>query len=133
LLLLTNDSEWAARITAPATHLEKTYHVQIGSVADEEFPQALVRGVKVQDGELLRAKQVRRLRAGQKNCWLEIVLDEGRNRQIRRMIEALGVKVLRLVRVAIGPLQLGDLAKGKHRALTLDEKRLLDRALRGRS
>jgi 23S rRNA pseudouridine2605 synthase len=133
LLLLTNDSEWGARITAPETHLEKTYHVQVGTVADEEFLRALVRGVKAQDGEVLRAKQARRLRAGQKNCWLEIVLDEGRNRQIRRMIEALGVEVLRLLRVAIGPLQLGDLAKGKHRALTVDEKRMLDRALRGRS
>ncbi|MGA8503228.1 MAG: rRNA pseudouridine synthase, partial [Candidatus Sulfotelmatobacter sp.] len=69
------------------------------------------------------------LRSGQKNCWLEIVLDEGKNRQIRRMIETLGVEVLRLVRVAIGPLQLGDLAKGEHRSLTSDEKRMLDRAI----
>jgi 23S rRNA pseudouridine2605 synthase len=77
----------------------------------------------------LRAKQARRLRAGHKNCWLEIVLDEGRNRQIRRMMEALGVEVLRLIRVAIGPLQLGNLAKGAHRSLTADEKRMLDRSL----
>jgi 23S rRNA pseudouridine2605 synthase len=81
---------------------------------------------------VLRAKQACRLRAGQKNCWLEIVLDEGKNRQIRRMIEAMGVEVLRLVRVAIGPLQLGDLAKGEHRSLTEDDKRMLDRAMRGR-
>jgi 23S rRNA pseudouridine2605 synthase len=127
LLLLTNDSEWAAYITAPETHLGKTYHVQVATVADEEFIQALLHGVKTTDGELFRARQVRRLRAGQKNCWLEIVLDEGKNRQIRRMIEAMGVEVLRLVRVAIGPLQLGDLAKGEHRALTRDEKRILDR------
>ncbi|MFZ0773974.1 MAG: pseudouridine synthase [Candidatus Sulfotelmatobacter sp.] len=130
LLLLTNDSEWAARITAPETHLDKTYHVQVGAVADEEFIQALVRGVQAKDGELLRAKRARRLRAGQKNCWLEIILDEGKNRQIRRMMEALGVEVLRLLRVAIGPLQLGDLAKGECRALTLEEKRMLDRAIR---
>ncbi len=127
LLLLTNDSEWGARIAAPETHLDKTYHVQMATVADEEFIQALVRGVKAKDGEVLRAKQARRLRSGQKNCWLEIVLDEGKNRQIRRMIETLGVEVLRLVRVAIGPLQLGDLAKGEHRSLTSDEKRMLDR------
>jgi 23S rRNA pseudouridine2605 synthase len=131
LLLMTNDSEWGARIAAPETHLEKTYHVQVGTVADEEFLQALVRGVKTKDGEVLRAKQARRLRAGQKNCWLELVLDEGKNRQIRRMMEAMGVEVLRLIRVAIGPLQLGDLAKGKYRALTGDEKRMLDRAVRG--
>ena len=129
LLLLTNDSEWGARITAPETHLDKTYHVQLGAVADEEFIQALVRGVKTENGEVLRAKRARRLRSGQKNCWLEIVLDEGKNRQIRRMIETLGVEVLRLVRVAIGPLQLGDLAKGEHRSLTPDEKRMLDRAI----
>jgi 23S rRNA pseudouridine2605 synthase len=130
LLLLTNDSEWAAHITAPETHLDKNYHVQVGTVVDEEYLHALVRGVKAKDGEVLRAKQARRLRAGEKNCWLELILDEGRNRQIRRMMEAMGVEVLRLVRVAIGPLQLGDLAKGEHRALTTDEKRMLARAMR---
>jgi 23S rRNA pseudouridine2605 synthase len=130
LLLLTNHSEWAARVTLPESHLNKTYHVQVGTVADEEFIQALVRGVKTKDGEVLRAKQARLLRAGQKNCWLEIILDEGKNRQIRRMIEGMGVAVLRLIRVAIGPLQLGDLAKGAYRVLTIDEKRILDRSLR---
>jgi 23S rRNA pseudouridine2605 synthase len=133
LLLLTNDSEWGARIAAPETHLDKVYHVQVGTVADEEFVQALVRGVRAKDGEVLRAKQAHRLRAGQKNCWLELVLDEGKNRQIRRMMEAMGAEVLRLVRVAIGPLQLGDLAKGKCRALTANEKRILDRAVRDQS
>jgi 23S rRNA pseudouridine2605 synthase len=131
LLLLTNDSEWGARIAAPETHLDKTYHVQVGAVVDEGFVQALVRGVKAKDGEELRAKQARRLRTGQKNCWVELILDEGKNRQIRRMMETVGVEVLRLVRVAIGPLQLGDLAKGKYRTLTSEEKRMLDRALRG--
>ncbi len=133
LLLLTNDSEWGARIAAPETHLDKTYHVQVATVTDEEFIQTLVRGVKPRDGQVLRAKQARRLRAGDKNCWLEIILDEGKNRQIRRMMEEMGVEVLRLVRVAIGPLQLGGLAKGEHRILTADEKRMLDRATRGRS
>jgi len=130
LLLLTNDSEWGARIAAPETHLEKTYHVQVGIIADEDFVQVLVRGVKTNNGEVLRATQARRLRAGQKNCWLEIVLDEGKNRQIRRMMEAMEIEVLRLVRVAIGPVQLGDLAKGESRTLSAAEKRLLDRAMR---
>ncbi len=133
LLLLTNDSKWGARIALPETHLDKTYHVQVGTVADEKFIQSLVRGVKAKDGEVLRAKHARRLRAGEKNCWLELVLNEGKNRQIRRMMEAMRVEVLRLVRVAIGPLQLGDLAKGEHRPLTLDEKRMLDQAGRGTS
>lgn len=130
LLLFTNDSEWGASIAAPETHLEKTYHVQVATVANEELIQTLVRGVKTKNGEMLRAKQARRLRAGQRNCWLEIVLDEGKNRQIRRMMEAMGIEVLRLVRVAIGPLQLGDLAKGAHRPLTADERRTVARALR---
>lgn len=133
LLLLTNDSQWGARIAAPETHLDKTYHVQIGVVADDYFIQTLIRGVKAtdenQDKEMLRAKRVERLRAGEKNCWLEIVLDEGKNRQIRRMMEEMDVEVLRLVRVAIGPLELGDLAKGQHRSLTLEEKRMLDCAI----
>jgi 23S rRNA pseudouridine2605 synthase len=129
LLLLTNDSEWAARITAPETHLDKIYHVQVGAVVDECFIQSLLRGVEAMNGEVLRAKGAQRLRAGEKNCWLEIVLDEGKNRHIRRMMKSLGVEVLRLLRIAIGPLQLGDLAKGKYRALTADEKRMLDRVL----
>jgi 23S rRNA pseudouridine2605 synthase len=133
LLLLTNDSEWGARLAAPETHLDKTYHVQIGAVADDDFIRTLIRGVKVQDEnqdkEMLRAKRVQRLREGGKNCWLEIVLDEGKNRQIRRMMKAMDVEVLRLVRVAIGPLKLGNLAKGQHRPLILEEKRMLDRAM----
>jgi 23S rRNA pseudouridine2605 synthase len=133
LLLLTNDSVWASRIAAPATHVRKIYHVQVGRIADEKFIQTLVRGVKAKDGDMLRAKQARRLRVGQKNCWIEIVLDEGRNRQIRRIMEGLGVVVLRLIRIAIGPLQLGDLAKGEYRALTSDEKRVLDLALRDKT
>jgi 23S rRNA pseudouridine2605 synthase len=130
LLLLTNDSAWGARIAAPGTHLNKTYHVQIATVADEDLIQNLVRGVTTKEGEMLWAKRARQLRAGQKNSWLEVVLDEGKNRQIRRMMEGLDVGVLRLIRVAVGPLQLGDLAKGEHRPLTLEEKRTLDRALR---
>lgn len=130
LLLLTNDSEWGARIASPETHLDKTYHVQVGMVADDKFLRALVRGVRGKDGEVLRAKQSSLVRAGEKNCWLEIVLDEGKNRQIRRMMESAGVELLRLVRVGIGPVQLGDLAKREYRALTGDEKRMLDRAMR---
>ena len=132
LLLLTNDSEWGARIAAPETHLPKTYHVQIGCAADEKLVQSLTTGVK-ENGDLLRAAQVRLLRSGEKNCWLEMVLDEGKNRQIRRMLAAFGIEVLRLVRVAIGPLELGNLAKGAFRALTKEEKQMLDRAMRARA
>ena len=129
LLLLTNDWGWAARITAPETHLEKTYHVQIDAIAGETLLQELRDGVRAGDGEFLRVKNIRILRSGERNSWLEIVLDEGKNRHIRRMLEALKIEVLRLVRVAIGPLPLGGLPKGAARVLQLEEKQALDRAM----
>lgn len=136
LLLLTNDSEWAARVAAPETHLDKTYHVQIDRIADESLIAALVNGVTSageRGAELLRAKSVRLLRTGQRNSWLVIVLDEGRNRQIRRMLSALDCEGVRLLRVAIGPLALGGLAKGCVRTLTADEKASLDQAMEQRA
>ena len=129
LLLLTNDSEWAARITAPETHLEKTYHVHVNAVIEPQHLQAIMDGVRASGEEKLRAKSVAVLRRGERNTWLTIVLEEGKNRQIRRMLEALGIVVLRLVRVAIGPLALGDLAKGTYRALSQQEKQMLDRSM----
>jgi 23S rRNA pseudouridine2605 synthase len=129
LLLLTNDSEWAARVTAPETHLDKTYHVQVGRIADAPLLEALKNGIRTQEGETLRVKAASLLRQGERNSWLEIILAEGRNRHIRRMLETLGIEVLRLVRVAIGPLALGDLPKAAVRRLTADEKLMLDRAM----
>jgi 23S rRNA pseudouridine2605 synthase len=116
LLLLTNDSEWAARITSPATKVDKIYHVQIDKPPNPALMDALVRGIE--DGDaILSARSARELRRGEKNAWLEIVLDEGRNRQIRRLLAAHGIGVLRLVRIAIGPLALGTLEKGRYRPL----------------
>ena len=92
--------------------------------------QNLLAGVKSSDGEVLRAKRAKPIRSGEKNSWVEIVLDEGKNRQIRRMFEELGIEVLRLVRIAIGPLELGSLGKGMARVLTPAEKEKIDRALR---
>ena len=129
LLLLTNDSEWGARIVAPETHLDKTYHVQIGALADEALLHALRNGMRSNDGDFLRVEGARVLRQGQRNSWLEIILDEGKNRQIRRLLEHLKVEVLQLVRVRIGPLALGDVAKGATRRLTAEEKQALDRAM----
>jgi 23S rRNA pseudouridine2605 synthase len=125
LLLLTNDSEWAARVLDPAGHVEKTYHVQIAALPDEALLNTLRRGVR-EGGDFLRVQRVRELRRGEHNSWLEIVLNEGKNRQIRRMLEALGIQVLRLVRVSIGSLHLGDLAKGASRELSAVEKSRLD-------
>ena len=133
LLLLTNDSEWAAQVQAPASHLNKTYHVQIDWVADAALLESISQGVRTEAGEFLRVSSVRILRGGKRNTWLEIVLDQGRNRHIRRMLASLGVEVLRLVRVAIGPLPLGELPKGSVRALTREEKQAIDAALREHS
>jgi 23S rRNA pseudouridine2605 synthase len=120
LLLFTNDPAWAARITDPSTGPHKTYHVQIDRLPDAALLEALERGV-LSNGERLKARSARCLRTGDKNAWLEIVLDEGRNRQIRRLLEVFDVSVLRLVRVAIGSLSLGTLAKGRWRMLTQKE------------
>lgn len=116
LLLFSNDPAWAATITDPASGCDKTYHVQVDAVPSAGLLDRLVAGVQG-DGARLRAQSVRLLRAGERNAWLEIVLDEGRNRQIRRLLAAFDLHVLRLVRVAIGGLALGDLAKGRWRAL----------------
>jgi 23S rRNA pseudouridine2605 synthase len=129
LLLLTNDSEWAARVTAPETHLDKTYHVQIGKLADRTLLEALKNGIRTKERDTLRVKAASLLRQGERHCWLEIILDEGKNRHIRRMLETLGIEVLRLIRIAIGPLALGDLPKAAVRQLAADEKLMLDRTL----
>jgi 23S rRNA pseudouridine2605 synthase len=125
LLLFTNDSEWGAKISDPESQVEKTYHVQIGAVPGPEVLEQLKAGVTDKDGEFLSVRRVQVLRSGGKTSWLEIVLDEGKNRHIRRLLAELGIEVLRLIRVAIGPLVLGDLAKGKTRELSRDEVRRL--------
>ncbi len=120
LLLLSNDSVWSAAITSPQSRLDKTYHVQVDCLPDDALLGAMRDGVDDR-GERLAVKAVRELRRGEKHAWLEIVLDEGRNRQIRRVLAALDIGVLRLVRVAIGPLELGALAKGSWRPLDAAE------------
>jgi len=124
LLLLSNDPAWAAAITDPLRGPAKTYHVQIDTVPAPMLLAALVKGMD-EGGERLSANAARLLRAGGRNAWLEIVLDEGRNRHIRRLLAAHGVAVLRLVRVAIGPLLLGELGKGGFRHLETQEVRQL--------
>jgi 23S rRNA pseudouridine2605 synthase len=124
LLLFSNDPAWAARITDPALGPDKTYHVQIDRLPDAQLLESLRNGALV-DGERLAAKTVRCLRSGKRHAWLEIVLDEGRNRQIRKLLSAFEVSVLRLVRVAVGPLLLGDLPKGQWRRVTPQEIKIL--------
>jgi 23S rRNA pseudouridine2605 synthase len=126
LLLFTNDTRWAARLLAPDSHVDKVYHVQVDRVPDTALVAALATGVD-DAGERLAAKAARVLRTGTRTGWLEIVLDEGRNRHIRRLLAALDVEVMRLVRVAIGSLALGDLAKGRWRRLGTAEVAALAR------
>ncbi|MFM8567341.1 MAG: pseudouridine synthase [Gemmatimonadota bacterium] len=125
LLLLTNDTRWAARLTDPAAHVDKTYHVQVAGLPDDAVLARLRAGVdELATGERLTAKRIDLLRAGSRSShWLEIVLDEGRNRQIRRLLAVEGLEVKRLIRVAIGTLALGDLPKGAWRHLTPSEVR----------
>lgn len=129
LLLLTNDSEWSAGVLEPKTHLDKVYDVRLNGPADAELLTQLLKGVKTKDGDFLRVKRAHILRGGERRTWLEVTLDEGKNRHIRRVFEHLGIEVMRLVRVAIGPLTLGDLPKGASRALTSEEKRAIDEAM----
>ena len=131
LLLFCNAPEWAARITDPDTGPDKTYHVQIDAIPDDALLAAFERGTE-QEGDWLRAKSARLLRSGERNAWIEIVLDEGRNRQIRRLLAAFDIAVLRLVRIAIGELAMGDLAKGQWRRLSEDEVAGLARGERER-
>ena len=124
LLLFTNDPVWAAAITDPERGPDKTYHVQVHGSPAPFLLKTMVRGLPC-DGERLAVASVRILREGQRNAWLEVVLDEGRNRHIRRLMAACGLEVLRLVRVAVGPVVLGELAKGAWRALDEGEVALL--------
>lgn len=127
LLLLSNDGRWADALLDPRRAVVKTYHVQVEGRIAADGLERLQAGVTA-GGETLRAHAARLLRAGPRNCWLEIELDEGRNRQIRRMLDALGFATLRLVRVAIGPLTLGALGKNEVRALTSAEVAALGQA-----
>lgn len=117
LLLFTNDNDWAAQITDPKGKITKTYHVQINRVADVD----LVAHMKANAEFPICAAQM--LRTGERNSWLEIVLGEGRNRHIRRLLERFGIEVLRLVRIRIGALELGNLPKGQWQHLTVAEQR----------
>ncbi len=121
LLLFSNDPAWAARVLDPQSGPDKTYHVQVDAVPDASLLEQLCAGVQV-DGEHLRAVSATLLRSGGRTAWLQIVLDEGRNRQIRRLLGAFDLEVRRLVRVSIGPVALGELGKGQWRPLAPAER-----------
>jgi pseudouridine synthase len=132
LLLLTDDGALTLRLTHPRYEHEKEYLVLVRGEPSLETLRALRSGIELKDGRTAPARvgRVERTqwgRAPRDQTWLRFVLHEGRKRQIRRMCESVGLEVRRLVRVRIGPITLGDLEPGKHRALTADEVRRLRR------
>jgi len=120
LLLFTNDSRWASALLDPARKVSKTYHVRIDGALDAAMVARMISGV-VDDGETLQAISVKTLRLEGNASWIEVVLQEGKNREIRRMLKRLDFEVLRLVRLSIGDVVLGDLAKGAVRELAAEE------------
>jgi pseudouridine synthase len=128
LLVLTNDHRLGERLTDPRHHVPKTYHARVDGVPDDEALLVLRTSVPLEDGTLTRPARVRVLgttRGG--TTWLEIVLTEGKNRQVRRMLRAVGHEVRELVRVRIGGLALGDLLPGQWRRLEKAEIEALQR------
>jgi 23S rRNA pseudouridine2605 synthase len=120
LLLLTNDGDLANKLMHPRYGVEKTYLVQTAGKPGREDMEQLLKGVWLSDGHV-RARRVKRLKSQGESTWLQIVLSEGKNREIRRMLARLGHKVMRLRRTAIGPVLLGRLPSGKSRPLRGDE------------
>jgi len=120
LLLMTNDNRLAERVTNPASHISKTYLVTASPVLSDAQLQQLRDGIDLSDGPT-RPADVQRVRDSAESTQFEIVLTEGRNRQVRRMVEALGAKVLELVRIKLGPIAIGTLPIGTWRTLTSAE------------
>lgn len=126
-LILTNDGELSHRLTHPSFEVPKTYVVKVGGSVSERSIRALARGVELEDGPTQPAKVTPLDRSGGSTL-VEITITEGRNRQVRRMFDAVGHRVLGLVRTAIGPLKLGHLKPGSVRKLSPAEVRSLYRA-----
>ena len=129
LLLLTNDTRFSDQITRPSSHVQKRYEVIASPRLDETALEALRRGVTLADGPT-RPAEVRHIAHRGARSVFEIAITEGKNRQVRRMVREVGGKVETLVRTAIGPLELGDLAAGAWRPLARAERQALERAVR---
>ena len=120
LLLFTNDHVWANKLMDPKTHISKIYHVQVSPIPSEHILEKLSKGILL-EGKKTMPAQFQLIRSGEKNGWIEVQLNEGRNRQIRKMLESENIEVLRLIRVKLGNLSLGDLAKSEWRELDQEE------------
>ena len=124
LLILTNDTQFGDYVTSPESHVPKTYLVKASKLLSDEQLDQLRSGVELADGPTRSAK-VARIRDSEKYSFFEITITEGRNRQVRRMVEALDTKVLKLVRTRIGAIEIGNLEIGKTRPLSQAEMQLL--------
>lgn len=120
LMLLTNDGELAFHLTHPSFEVEKKYRVLVKGVMNEKSVGYLEAGVTI-EGQKTAAAKVEIVEAQENNTWIDITIHEGRNRQVRKMCEAVGYPVLRLIRTNLGPWELGDLASGKTRQLKESE------------
>ncbi|GER92967.1 rRNA pseudouridine synthase [hot springs metagenome] len=120
LLLITNDGDFAYSILHPSKKMPKTYVVKVKGIIGDDAIMKLRRGVKLKDGMTAPAK-VRRIRASESNSWIEVTIYEGRKRQVRRMLEEVGYPVIKLRRIAIGSLKMGDLKPGEIKHLTNEE------------
>lgn len=120
LLLLTNDGDLSQRLSHPRHHVEKTYLVKVRGHLTEQKLRSLRDGVDLSDGKTYPAK-VANVRGGRTTSWFELTISEGRNRQVRRMCEAVELQVVRLIRVRIGFLELGNVETGRYRVLTSGE------------
>jgi 23S rRNA pseudouridine2605 synthase len=127
LLLLTNDGELTQRLLHPQYQIPRTYHVKVTGHPTPEALKVLREGVEFPDGSVTAPAEVRILQKNEKKTWLEIIVREGRNREVRRMCKAVGYEVEKLIRVRFGPLVLGDLAPGSYRPLTSAEIKALRR------
>jgi 23S rRNA pseudouridine2605 synthase len=117
LLIMTNDTQFGDRVTSPESKVAKTYLVKANALLSEEQLDRLRGGIELADGPT-RPASVKRVRDSARHTFFEITITEGRNRQVRRMVEALGAKVLKLVRIRIGQIEIGSLEIGKYRKLT---------------
>lgn len=131
LLLLTNDTEFAHWVASPESGVPKAYLAKVSGLMEDTVIARLAAGVRLKRGDEARPLAIRRVEDRRKYTWLEVVLSEGKNREVRRMVEAVGFKVLKLVRTAIGPLTLAGLEVGRSRPLSAAEVGAL-RGYRGR-
>ena len=129
LLLLTNDGELTARLLHPHYQIPRIYHAKVSGVCNSIVLKKLRTGVRLEDGTQTGAAEVRTIRKNERKTWLELTLREGRHHEVRRMCEAVGHRVEKLIRVSFGPIMLNELAPGEYRPLAPIEIHALKRAV----